>query len=147
MTAQEQKALDDIAQYGCHILTVFDDKGLVPDFAYSIGLFKNYKHPEIIIYGLPKQSMNDILNYTAGMIKQGSSFKDEQPYSEILDGFLCWSIPVNTKYYEDHFGWGHWLYKDWNFPVVQLVWPNQHGVFPWEAVASDDFKVAQPILR
>ena len=32
-------------------VALFDGEGTMPAFAYSIGLYKNYKHPEIIMFG------------------------------------------------------------------------------------------------
>ena len=37
----------DIEKYGCHIVLVEADDYL-PSFAYSIGLFQTYHHPEVI---------------------------------------------------------------------------------------------------
>lgn len=69
----EQKALDDIRDHGLHIIGVAEDDE-APGFAYSIGLFENYAHPEIIIIGLKQDLAQLLLNNMAFDIKEGKTF-------------------------------------------------------------------------
>lgn len=69
----EQKALDDIREYGHHVMLV-GDSDEVPAFAYSIGLFETYVHPEIIILGLRSDLAHLLLNNMAHDIKNGKTF-------------------------------------------------------------------------
>ena len=43
MDADEQKALDDIEKYGCHIIYVMAE-GEAPPFSYSIGIWRSTGH-------------------------------------------------------------------------------------------------------
>jgi hypothetical protein len=48
----ERKALADVQNHGWHVLKVMeDDRG--PAFAYTVGLYHSFRHPELIIVGLP----------------------------------------------------------------------------------------------
>ena len=52
----EQKLLHDVAKFGWHCMKVFGDNEHEP-FAYTIGLFKSYGYPELLIYGLRRPGM------------------------------------------------------------------------------------------
>lgn len=43
--------LADIEKFGCHV-ALFEKDNYLPGFAYTIGLYKTYGHPEIICFGL-----------------------------------------------------------------------------------------------
>ena len=44
----DDKVLSDIEEYGWHVVKVMEDNS-GPGFCYSIGLFKTFGHPEIMI--------------------------------------------------------------------------------------------------
>lgn len=46
---QEEKILVDIEKFGWTIILV-EGTDYLPTFAYTIGLYKNYRHPEIIAF-------------------------------------------------------------------------------------------------
>jgi len=49
----------DIETYGWHVIEVpEDDEG--PGFAFTIGLFRRFEHPELIVFGLPMNTMHII---------------------------------------------------------------------------------------
>ena len=51
MNSPDKRVLADIREYGWHVVKVFSRHG-GPDFAYSIGIFETFVHPEILIVGL-----------------------------------------------------------------------------------------------
>jgi hypothetical protein len=133
----EQKALDDIREYGLHIIMVGeDDKG--PGFAYSIGLFENYAHPEVIIIGLKPELSHRLLNNMAYDIKEGKTFSTGEFHEDILDDFLCYFGDVPQNKYRDYVGWACWYYEGDDFPLIQCVYPTVKGIFPWEANFPED---------
>ena len=69
----ERKALANIKKHGLHIMHVFGDEKNSP-FSYSVGLFENYLHPEIIIIGLKYELAQVLLNNMAFEIKNGKNF-------------------------------------------------------------------------
>ena len=128
---QEKKAVDDIRKYGLHVINVAEDtQG--PEFAYSIGLFENYAHPEIIIVGLKQQLAHTLLNNMAYDIKSGSTFASGQFHENVLDDFLCYFGDVPKSKYKDYVGWASWFYEGDRFPLLQCVYPTITGKFPWE---------------
>jgi hypothetical protein len=127
----DAKVLSDINQFGWHIVLVQEDeKG--PGFAFSIGLYQNYKHPEIIIVGLRPDTMHRMINVVGEEIKKGRRFENGKDYSDILEGFKCNFRLVLKHNYKDYLGYALWYYKKEDFPVLQCVWPDKSGKFPWD---------------
>jgi len=66
----EKKLVADIEELGWHVLKVLeDDNG--PGFVYSVGLFKTFNHPEIIIVGLKLDLAHILINNIGVDIKNG----------------------------------------------------------------------------
>ena len=61
MNEQEQKAINDIEQYGCHLLHVTGDDDY-PRFTYSIGIEKKTNQPDLIIIGLKPELAQWMIN-------------------------------------------------------------------------------------
>ena len=142
----EERAIANIERTGLHILNVFGE-GDFPGFSYSVGLTYSYKQPEILIYGLHRETSTDILNHVASLMKEGASFRNGDLSLDVLDGFECKFKNVHKTHYPEHVGWATWL-NDYStdFEVLQLIWPNKEGLYPDSKDASDSFKQAQPIL-
>jgi len=62
-----------IDRHGWWVGLVHSD-GDAPAFAYTIGLYEKYGHPEIILFGLAPESMHTILNHCGAMIRSGKRF-------------------------------------------------------------------------
>ena len=80
----QQKLVDDVKEYGCHILNVAGDNR--PDFSYSVGLFANFGHPEITISGLPAEKAAQLINLACDRIRQGANFADGTVSAELTRG-------------------------------------------------------------
>jgi hypothetical protein len=59
---------------------------------------------------------------------------------------LCYFIEVAERYYPDYVGFARWYYRRREFPLYQLIWPNNDGHYPWEEDAPRSFKEWQPVL-
>ena len=60
----------NIEKFGLQVMKVSSTK-YFPSFAYSIGLWEKYKHPEIICFGLSSDLGHTIINDVAEIIKRG----------------------------------------------------------------------------
>lgn len=143
--ADEQRVIDDVRQYGWHTIGIEDDpEG--PGFAYSVGMFHTLGHPEIIIFGLPVDSMMSIVNYIGEEVRQGASFQDGQESDQILEGYRCVFRAVPEELYPEYFGYAMWFYRPASFPVLQCVWPDRDGRFPWHHDFDSQLYARQPVL-
>jgi hypothetical protein len=69
--ASERKVLEDIAEYGWHCVNIFAEDDL-PPYSFTVGVFDTYKHPELIIFGLPRE-------VASGPHEKGSSHGIRKP--------------------------------------------------------------------
>ena len=142
----QKKIRADVKKYGCHFGLLQADN-YMPAYAYSIGFYKTWKHPEIICFGLPLNTLTFILNEAQRQIQAGVVFTPEKDWSDFLEGYDVRFIPVDQSYYPDYLGYGCWFYKyRTDFPALQLVWPDKTGLFPWQDGFNSNWKFSQPLL-
>lgn len=142
----KEQIIKDVDEYGCHLALIEGD-GYLPAFAYTIGLFKSFSHPEIIVFGLKPEVMGSLLNHAKDEIKKGFGFQTDKPYSGFLEGFDVRFLEVNKEYYLDYFGYAGWFYnRSWDFPALQIIWPDKTGKWPWEKDFNENWKFKQPLL-
>ena len=141
----EEKIASDVAQYGFHIAQVHSD-GYSPSFSYTIGLFKTYGHPELICFGLNLDLLHSVL-------WSGKELLDKHPepnlsvgYPDFVGDYDVRFLTVDKGWYKDYFGYGFWFNGTWDFPALQIVWPDKQALFPWEEDFNPDWKSGQPLL-
>lgn len=141
-----ENILADIEEHKMNISYVESD-GYYPRFGYSIGLFKQLEHPELIILGLSPESTGTILNDIKSQIINGTNFIEGVNYYGFLADLPIQFIKVQRSYYKDYLGYAGWYYKEsFDFPVLQIVWPDKNGKFPWEIDFNKNFKFVQRLL-
>ncbi|EWH08602.1 hypothetical protein DS2_16689 [Catenovulum agarivorans DS-2] len=146
MDKQDQKALNDIEEYGCHIINVMEGDN-EPSFTYSIGINQKQNKPDLIIVGLKRELAHSIVNNYKDRLLAGETFETGQYYSDFLGGFDVFFIEVDKSHYKEYLGWGLWLNNGDDFKMLQLIWPTTDGVWPWDSDKSEFYEWAQPILN
>ncbi|TQV74100.1 DUF4262 domain-containing protein [Aliikangiella marina] len=129
MDEQDKKALDDIEQYGCHVLSIMEGEG-EPCFSYSIGINKKQGKPDLVVVGLKSELAHSIINNYKDRLQEGELIEPGKFYSDFLGGFDVCFDKVSLKHYDEYFGWGKWLHDGYEFDVLQLIWPTTEGVWP-----------------
>ncbi len=145
MDKGDEKLLADIEEFGWHVLNITEDES-GPRFSYSVGLFKTFGHPEIIIIGLKHELAHVLINNIGHDIKSGKKYQSGQFYADILDNFDCLMIDVKKEHFREHVGYGGWYYKGDNFPLLQCIYPTVKGIYPWDKNWPEDIRYLQPIL-
>lgn len=69
-----------IADNGFHI-ACFDETDYLPGFGYTIGLWQNFSHPEILCIGLPGETIWEILKVVTREVSRGTKFETEVQYN------------------------------------------------------------------
>lgn len=142
----EEIILENVKKYGFHI-ALFEKDSYLPDFVYSIGFYKNYQHPEIIIFGLKPEVMANLLHSFEEKIKKGVKFNLNEDYTGFLSNYPVRFIKVDKNYYPDYLGYCGWFYNQtFDFPAYQLVWTDKEGKYPWEESFYENWKFKQPLL-
>jgi hypothetical protein len=139
----ERSVLGHIETHCWNVTNIRGEDGS-PGWAFTIGLYENYRHPEVIIFGMSEESRHSILNWIGENVKDGKSFTLNEEHDWVLEGYNCWSREVVKTWYKDLVGWAIWFYGSSDFPVVQYIWPSRTGAYPWEPDAA--FFAPQPLL-
>lgn len=144
--ADEQRVIDDIREYGWHVVGIeADESG--PAFAYSVGLQHTFDHPEIIVFGLnDAETMMHIINTIGEAVRNGSVFQDWHESDQILNGYSCLFRTIPAKAYPDYLGYANWYYRPSPFAVLQCFWPDKQHRFPWDPECHPSVQQRQPIL-
>ncbi|MBJ6109723.1 DUF4262 domain-containing protein [Hymenobacter sp. BT523] len=141
----EQQIVNDVAQYGFHVAIVPGD-GYSPTFAYTIGLFKSYGYPELICFGLSHDLMHSMFWTAKELFDQQPNPDLSVGYPDFIGDFDVRFLQVDKARYADYLGYGHWFYQSWEFPVLQIVWPDKQANFPWDEDFNPDWKSGQTLL-
>lgn len=133
-----------VAEHGLFI-ALFEATEYLPSFGYTIGLWKNHKHPELILFGLKTDIIGKILNDAGKMINEGHKFATNELNHDLFESAPATILNVHLESLEDYFGYGIW-FNEGHFPALQIVWPDRTGLFPWELSFQKEFTYSQPLL-
>lgn len=141
----EQKIKKDIAAYGCSIIAL-DATDYLPAVAHTIGLWEQFQHPEIILFGLTPGMMQNVLNEATELIRLGKTIAVDQTYTDFFENGYTACISVAAENVADYFGYAIAYYKGTNFPAVQLVWTDAQYRFPWDSDFDASLHYKQALL-
>jgi Domain of unknown function (DUF4262) len=154
-TTNEHKCIDpnellvrtksNIEKFGLQVIMV-NATDYSPSFAYSIGLYKTYNHPEIICFGLPNDLGHGIINDVAELIKNGEQIKPSKNYDNIFKNSKAEFLKVDERNIDDYFASAINFYQTAKFPALQLIWTDRNDKFPWEENFEEKFLYDQPLL-
>ncbi|OJJ14267.1 hypothetical protein BKI52_43050 [marine bacterium AO1-C] len=140
-----ESILKDIEQNQLCVAYINTD-GYNPRFGYSIGLFKQFHHPEILLIGLDSDSTEAIINNAKNQIVEGTRFIEGVNYPDFLIDLPVQFIEVQPAHFPDYMGYASWYNDYQDFPVLQMIWPDKDGNFPWDEGFNEKFKFEQPLL-
>ena len=135
----------EITQFGISVIAL-DATDYLASYAHSIGLWQQYQHPEIIIFGLPATMMQSILNEIAAIIKSGKTIELNKEYDDFFENGKSIFVAVDNRNKADYFGYAIDFYKQVSFDAIELIWTDRNYKFPWEQGFEEEFKFKQPLL-
>jgi hypothetical protein len=128
---QDSWMRDTVRKHGWAIQAVFGE-GTDPPFTYTVGLF-GFRHPELVIFGMPHESAGGVLNELGERVRQGGRIAPGE-----LQTFENWSHRLHVFPLADPskvlFAANRFYGRRTDDPVpgLQLVWDDRWGNFPWE---------------
>ena len=140
----DQRVIDDVRHHGWHIIHVGADAD-GPGWSFSIGLYYTFGVPEFMIFGLPISSNEVIINGLGVEIRAGQRFSHGTVDANVLERQNVQFVTIARTHYRAYLGYAIWFYNGMDFPTLQIVWPDKHGRFPWDARCAFDDSV-QPVL-
>ena len=135
----------NVDKFGLQVIMV-SSTSYSPAFAYSIGLWETYSHPEIICFGLPDNLGHEIINDIAEIIKGGEELKIGKIYYEIFEQSKTTFLKVDQENVGDYFGAALNYYGNNNLDALELIWTDRNDRFPWEEYFEEEFVFQQPLL-
>ena len=145
MPESDKQTLDNIEEYGCHVLGILEDDD--PAFTYSVGIYEKQQQAEVIVVGLNNSLAHSMVNKYNLRIKQGELFEFGKFYSDFLSGFDVCFIDVAEKYHNEYSLACNTHYGEGEYKLVQMIWPTTDGQWPWDKDTSEFYQWAQPILN
>ena len=151
MTEYETKVVEFVETHGCFVVSVFDPDEDEPPFSYSVGFTKSLGEPEVVFCGLHGSSAHPLINDLFGLCQAGLHLADWTVIENLLKDYRCIARTVDESWIiQSTFASALWYHrtqmgstlKD----VVQIVWPDEYGHFPWEASCVDWLRSDQPAL-
>ncbi len=148
LSVPDAKVLNDIKRVGWHTLGVSPSTGEDgPHWAFSIGLYHTFGHPEVIVMGLPVKTCQELVNVIGNHVKNGTQYDADNDYAEILtDPFRCAFKHVQRNPYREHVGYALWFYENDEFPLLQCFWPDKLFRFTWNEDCNEYVKTSQRTL-
>jgi Domain of unknown function (DUF4262) len=144
----DEIVIRNVRKRGCHIVGIpFDERG--PGYEFSIGLFVNYGHSEVVIFGLDPHVSVPIINDVRDRAAAGRTFVAGDICDDLLVGYKVCFVEVPLVVYPEYLGTAIWFYGNppRKFPCLQIVWPDRDGLFPWDAGCDPGVKDGQPLLK
>jgi hypothetical protein len=140
------KLLSDVEQHGWHLVRIGDDED-GPAYVFPAGIFHTLGKPEICIFGLRDTgAMGQILNGIVELMKSREDVEDWYASEDVLEGYSCVFREVSPSKYQEYFGYARWFYEGDQFSMLQCVWPDQSGHFPWSSEFNSQMLESQPVL-
>ena len=141
----DERIIEDVNTVGWSVIMI-EATDYLPSFAYTIGLWKNYQHPEVISFGLTVKTLHLILNIAGENIKNGTKYHTNTVYSDFFTNGNAQLLEVEPRNIRDYFGYTIWFNDGTAFPAMQLIWADRGNKFPWESGYQKEFIYLQPLL-
>jgi hypothetical protein len=141
----DKDILTDIENIGWTVILI-EATDYLPSFAYTIGLWKNYGHSELISFGLTIKTLHQIINDAGEIIKSGQKIITGKTYDNFFKNGKAEFIKVDSRNIANYFGFGIDYYKTKDIPAMQLIWTDRNDKFPWELDFEEEFIYKQPLL-
>ncbi len=126
----DRKLVADVQGYGWHLLKITGSREQ-PPWCFTVGLWHTFGSPEVAMFGLRPDDMAIWLNRLGEQVRGGDPVRPDERRPGVLPGFDLVCRPVDPSWYPELFGYALWFTGP-PLPVVELVWPDREGLYPWD---------------
>jgi hypothetical protein len=141
--SRERNMAWQVQEHGWSVVAVAAQDEL-PGWAYTVGLRHTLGAPEVCMVGLRGRDMHAWLNAVGQQVRAGQPLRADESRLGVLDGFPVVVRPVHPSW--DLFDVAVDFYRGAAPPMMQLIWPDRHGVLPWQPGAGQRCRAHQPWL-
>jgi hypothetical protein len=142
----QKKVRDDVARQGFHVVMVAAGDPGEPPFAYTIGLTRTFKHPEILVVGLETHTSHPMLNTLGERIRGGEVFAAGATIRDLLEDHACRIDRVDALWVPEYVGQALAFYDPEPVTVLQCLWPDLAERFPSDDDFAEALRFRQPHL-
>ena len=144
------KAADaNIAEHGWYGVK-FPETEDAPGWEHSIGFTERLGKPEIVVFGLDYDVSHGLIWAVFRAFAKGAAYHDRSVASGIIQGYDCQFRDVLPAYFEDYLFTARARHERrgsvYPFRALQLIWPDERGIFPWESDCDPGIAALQPLL-
>lgn len=131
------EGIDRVGWFAIGVAPTVDDVDPGPPFTYSIGFYNYSQHPEFIIVGLDSHVAHSILYGLFERVRAGERFEDGQLDDKTLEGYNVRFKALPPPGRPLNVARGYFEVDE--LPALQVVWPDENGIFPDEEGFSEKF--------
>jgi hypothetical protein len=142
---RDRGVLKCVEQFGWSVTSVRSSNG-VPGWSYTTGICDLSEKPEIVVVGLDGDLAHSVLNDIALRMSKGLDVRDGQRLPGLLANVECEFRTVEQRWVAHIMGWSNWFNGNSDYPVLQCVYPDLAGRFPWEENFEKSWRARQPLL-
>lgn len=141
----DRRLLANVEGHGWGVFGIGAEDGL-PGWAFTAGLWHTFGSPEVAMFGLRVPDMQAWLNAIGEQIRTGHTPETDERRVGILPAHPVTFRQVRKDWYRDLFGYAMWFAQQRPLPVLQVVWPDTEGRFPWDSGCGTRCWFDQPKL-
>ncbi|MEM9714187.1 MAG: DUF4262 domain-containing protein [Actinomycetota bacterium] len=119
-----------------------------PAYAHTIGVEDLLGHPDLLVVGLDGEFASRLFTEFVDHLRSGGELPVSQPFVGMLgaDDLPCVLLPVDVAAHADWFAGAADHYSHRPFRMLQLVYPDAAGRFPWADDADPAVVASQVVL-
>jgi len=150
MTDLQEKMQESIDAAGWTLISTADDEEEIT-YSHTVGLYKTYQIPELVIVGLSQDVASEIIVEFIERIEHGEKLLTQKRYKSINpdyldDEFILIKVDDAKKTKLMHIMEN--FYKDIfpNVDVLQILWQDDNDFYPFEKGCVKEAVKAQQLL-
>lgn len=113
-----------------------------PGSCYTVGLWKSHQHPELIVFGLPAERGQRLLEQAVAHLP----LELNQETTQLTDEYCLRPSAVKREHHREFLSYNRWFYRGDHFQAWQLTWPDPDHRFPEDPQHPERFRQLQPSL-
>lgn len=145
LDASDLRLMADVAQAGYHVVSGAST-GDAPAFAFSVGLFRTFDHPEVAIFGLGPEALAEAVRRVGERVRAGDRFDEDGRHEGLVAGRAIAFRRIVPRHYGARLGHAVWYHGGARFPALQAIWTTEDGLFPWDRWFPRTLREEQPVL-
>ncbi|NUP07842.1 MAG: DUF4262 domain-containing protein [Polyangiaceae bacterium] len=118
-----------------------------PLWGMAVGLQKRFDHPEVVVFGLPPQVMQQMVWNLASAIRDGERFEHGTRTDIVIERLICELRTIDPKWHDLLLGPLKALYEDAPPKMLQCTWPDKQGRLPHEDGYDAQYRARQAQLE